>query len=471
MNIKLERFINSPTLMTWASRFARALNIIWVFPLIVTKFSTSDIEMWYSFTALIGLVSIVDFGFNSTFIRFLSFAQVSNNKDSQEYNFTADEIIPVMQRVYLVLILIAFLGFFIAYGALEVNMSSSDNPELTLRAFIVTAIGSCLFISGNYFLSYLMGINKVALVMRWDAFSNMGSVITSAIVLSNEGNILSLAIAQQSWVIFNVIRNIWLCYKSPLFKKSLNGQYRHSIFLKIGEKAWKSGIGVWMTLGVTQLLALFYAKVSSTNLGASYLLSLNILQQINVFAQAPFYSKLPLFSQLRASGDLKTLIRMAQRGMTLSYITLLVGFIGIITLGQQLLAFINSKTSLVSTELWFLMCISLLIERYGAMHIQLYTTTNKIIWHITTLVSGCLNLIGVYLMFPTYGVFALPFGSLLGNVAFYAWYSAMHSYKSIHLSFWQFEKIVWKYPIYGVLIFCMISYLLIKYPDMLNQLF
>lgn len=457
--------------MTWGSRVARALNIIWVLPLIVTRFSGEEIKLWYSFTAFWTLASVLDLGFNATFIRLLSYSVANKNatNQSEAFAFNAKELIPVMKLVYGALSLLMILAAGFAFFFLQKNIAATPNPEDSFLAFLVFGIGSSVFMGGNLFVSTLQGVNKVALVMKWDALSNFGSSVTSILVLSLGGGILELAIAQQFWIVLNVIRNRWLCQKEELYTLYRKVAFHYHTFLKAFQVAWKSGAGAFMSLGLSQVLALYYSMVSSTETGAAYLITLNILHQVNVFAHAPFYSKLPLLAQLRAKNDIQQLAERAQQGMQWSYVTLLMGFLGIGLFGSKLLELLGSNAQIVSPTVYFAMCIALLVERYGAMHIQIYTTTNHIIWHIANGISGLINLLAVFLLFSKLDVLAFPLGSLAGSLLFYSWYSAKHSYQSLPGSSWAFEKKVWLFPLPILLLFCASSASLVFYPEEVGQ--
>ena len=80
------------------------------------------------------------------------------------------------------------------------------------------------------------------------------------------------------------------------------------------------------------------------------------------------------------------------------------------------------------------------------MHIQLYSTTNHIIWHIANGVSGIIYIIVAFVLYPYIGVFAFPVGMIAGYIGFYAWYSAGYSYRAVKMSFFSFEKDVFIPP-------------------------
>ena len=164
------------------------------------------------------------------------------------------------------------------------------------------------------------------------------------------------------------------------------------------------------------------------------------MQMISQFSQAPFYSKLPVLARLRSEGNLEKQIQVAKWGMTLAYWTYVAGFIGIGLLATPLLRLIGSNAEFVSPLLWGIMGLSMFAERYGAMHINLYSTTNHIINHIANGVAGIIYLVVSLTLFRTIGVYAFPLGTLTGYLGFYCWYSAMHSYKAFGLNFWDFDR-------------------------------
>jgi hypothetical protein len=123
---------------------------------------------------------------------------------------------------------------------------------------------------------------------------------------------------------------------------------------------------------------------------------------------------------------------------------------------------IGSKAEFPSALLWGLFGIGYFIERYGAMHIQLYTTTNHIIWHVANGITGTIYLIISFALIKIIGAYAFPVALIIGYSVFYSWYSAKHSYKSIHSSFWNFEKGIAIPAFATLLIFCIADYIITR---------
>ena len=105
-----------------------------------------------------------------------------------------------------------------------------------------------------------------------------------------------------------------------------------------------------------------------------------------------------------------------------------------------LLKAIKSDIQFVSPEMWALLGVAFFVHRFGAMHIQVYLSTNHVISHIADGISGLIYILASLILINYIGIYAVPVGMLAGYLGFYAWYAAKYSYNSMHVKFWSFEK-------------------------------
>lgn len=464
------RIWNSPTFMTWGSFASKSLSLILVLPLLLNRFSTEEIALWYLFSIIIGLQMLVDLGFSPTFSRVIAYGMGGLNTDElkdlrsikhsvkqSEPNWkTIEKICSTMRAIYLRLTGISiFLLATLGTWALVKPVSATADITSAWIAWGVILIVSTLTLLGNTYNAYLQGVNEIALLRRWEALTSLGAIASTFLVLLLGGGLLGLVIAHQSWKVLNILRNRWLCTKveDGRFQKFRGWKIDPTVFNAVWSSAWRSGLGVFMTYGLVQLSGIIYAQVGEVSKVASYLLALRLIQMVSQFSQAPFYSKLPVLAKLRSEGNLKQQVSIAKRGMLLAYWTYVVGFIGLGIFATPLLKLIGSNAEFVSPSLWSLMGLGIFAERYGAMHIQLYSTTNHIIWHIVTGVSGTIYLVISLALFKQIGVYAFPVATLTSNLGFYSWYSAKHSYKAFGLNFWSFEGSAMLTPLVVILIY------------------
>ena len=466
----VNRLWNSPTFNTWLSYSTRALSLFVVLPLVLKNFSTGEVSLWYLFATIIGLQGLADMGFKTTFIRFISYAmggatdigknQVAASGEHQANWPLVARIFSMMRTIYKRLTLVFFILLLTAGSwAMMRPVSMVEHQQEAWIAWAVIIVISSVKFYGTIYANYLEGLNKIALVRRWEALTSIGSIVSSILALLFFKSLITLVIANQFWILINFYRDyrLSLSVEDGSFKKlDLTTPFNREFFQSVWHPAWRSGLSGLMSNGLASITSLIYAQMGSAASLASYLLALRLLAQIREISMAPFYSKIPLFSRLRAVGDLKTLIDKAQRGMMLSNMVFVVGAIVTGLLGSTLLHFIGSAVPFVRIDLWILLTIAYFIHRYGAMHIQLYSTTNHIISHIADGVSGLIFIIVTLSLFGTYELYAIPIGMLCGYLGFYSWYAAYYSLKSLGVSFFNFEHKTILVPLLLLIAFCML---------------
>ncbi|MEO7216485.1 hypothetical protein [Mucilaginibacter sp.] len=454
----LKRAWNSPTLMTWLSYSTKALTLFGVLPLVLKQFSSGDVVLWYLFSTIISLQSIADFGFRQTFSRIISYA-FSGSKDINiiKSDTTPDHteeagpnkpllnsIVSTMRSIYVWLTLVVFV-LMLVFGTWAMIKPVTDGSNIiqTWWSWAVVLVISCISFYGKIYMNFLEGLYKIALVRRIETLTSVGSILTSIIILYVAPSLLNLVIVNQFWVLIVTIRDWYLCRTVDdnfYLQVSKKLPFNKEIFIKIWQPAWRSGISGFMSVGLTNLTGLIYAQVGNTAAVAAYLLALRIINQVKEISMAPFYSKLPLLAILRVKNDIPQLIKTVKRGMLLSHIVFLFGFIGVGLFINPLLILIHSHVQFVDQKLWLLLGVAFFIHRFGAMHMQVYLSTNHIISHIADGISGIMYIVSSLILIHYIGIYAIPVGMLVGYLGFYAWYAAKYSYQSLNVTFWAFER-------------------------------
>lgn len=458
----VRRLWHSPTLMTWCSYLTKSLTFFAVLPLVVTRLETPDIALWYLFNSVISLQLLADLGFSPTFVRVLSFARGGATsdrlKDFRSTRWTGsgetdwdviEKICATMRVVYNRLTLLAVLMLSIM-GTPIVARPISEATDVTAAwvAWVVILIGSTIILRGNTFSAYLQGLNKIALLRRWEAVTNLGAVITSLAVLLMGGGLLALVFANQAWMVGNIIRNWILC------RNVEEGRFRSFKLRKVDEEvmravwpsAWRSGVGILMGQAPIQFTGLLFAQVGTPAGVASYLLSLNLLTAVRNFSMAPFYSKVPTLARLRAEGRIEEQARLAQRGMTIAYWSYVLPFVTLGLVTEPVLGLIGSNAEFAEPALWALLGLGMFIERFGAMHLHLYSTTNHIMWHVANGVTGVIFIVLCAVLFGAMGVYAFAVSYIASYLGFYAPYTAYHSYAALRTRYALFEPRVSMVP-------------------------
>ncbi len=475
----INRAWNSPTGMTWMSYSTKALTLFAVLPLVLRKFSPGDIVLWYLFSTIIALQAIADFGFRVTFSRLISYAYsgaadiglfhagVSTPEHSQEVNLPLiSKILSAMKKIYgwLTVAVFIILLVFGTWSLLRPVKDTSNIPQSWISWAIVLVV-SCAGFYGKIFLNFLEGINKIALVRRVETFTSLGSIFTSIAVLIFAPTLLNLVIANQVWVLAVVFRDAWLCRKTEAglyLRISKPVPVERSFLMKIWQPAWRSGISGLMSTGLTNLTGLIYAQMGNAPEVAAYLLALRLLNQIRDVSMAPFYSKISVLAGLRVHQRMDELKSIIQRGMFISHLVYTIAFILTGILIDPVLHWIHSTVPFVSQPLWILLGIAFFVHRFGAMHIQVYLSTNHIISHIADGISGFIFIVSALILVPFIHLYAIPVAMLAGYLGFYSWYAASHSYRSLLVSAWDFERKASLFPMSLFIIYILFTWIRMK---------
>jgi len=449
-----ERVWNSPTFMTWGNMLINSTRILLITPIILINYNVHEIAFWYLLATINSFIIVVDFGFSPTFSRVISYAfnglenithniaatSTKNSKlASQEPNW------PLLGRIYgtvnityavqgLLVIIVIFGSTF--FSVREVIRNYPDQATEFWNTYVIFCLGTFVGFFAKKFDSVIIGTNNVVLINRWDLLNGILSVIASLVIVFFKLSILFLSVNLLFFALVLVIRDYFL------ERKICNGKFKEYKFFSFDKEifkwcwgpTWRSGLLIMLTTGVTQATGFIYAHYSSAANLAAYLLTLKLITTVSQFSQAPFYSKLPVFNGLRIKGNIDELISRTSDAMKKVLIVFVIGAGGLILLGNPILKLIHSRSQLIENHILILMCFVWLLERNHAMHAQIYITTNKIPFVLSTIVTSILNISLVVLWLPVFGVIAFPLGQGISNLAINNWWNVKLSLESMHTS-------------------------------------
>lgn len=452
VNELCRRVWESPVLMTWGASAIRSLNILVLLPVVVTRLDAAEIALWYIFTTLIQLQLLADLGFSPTFVRSFAYAMggagvvdlenpgraPSSGKPDWD---AVERIWGTSRMIYSRLTWGAAVGLaLIGTPLVWEPIQATEAPREGLMAWASILFASTVILRGNAYAAYLNGLDHVALVRRWEGLMNLGAIGSQVLVLLMGGGVFGLAVTHQSWMVLNVVRNRFLArYVSNRRLTRFTAPSDRRVFDSVWPRAWRSGVGSVMGNLPLQATGLFYAQMAPPVDAARYLVSLNLLSAVRGFAMAPFYSRLPLFARLRAEGRIRDLAERSRRGMAWSYATLVFLLLTFGIGGGRILELLGANTGLVPVAIWTAFGFAFLVERFGAMHLHLFTTTNEVIWHTVNGSTGAVMVVLAIGGYFTVGVVAFPLAMLIAYSLVYVPLVVPRSLASIERRFSKFD--------------------------------
>lgn len=472
---------NSPTLTTWGSLFIRIGSVLFVLPLVLRKLAPEYVVLWQLFSTLSTLYILLDFGFSVTFSRMISFARggkavsemafVSGNSSGNDTDIkSVYPLVSFARWIYPRLAVgLSLLFLFLGYISLKLPIKSIEkNSWLAWVSWGVVLITSSFSFWGNSYSAILQGMDRIPDLRRWEILIGIFQIVSTLIALLSNCSFFTFIFIFQIWTILGAFRNYWLVKYLYPDLVTIVPEKNNEVFSVVWPVVWRSGVGVLLSHGLVHMSGLIYAQIGEPIQVASYLLALKVISTISVFSQAPFYSKLPRMAKLRATGYFADLLKLAKREMLISHVVFMAASIAVLFSMPMFLDLLNSKTPFVSDRMWGLMSLAFLFERYGAMHIQLYTLTNKIVWHIVNGINGLLTIVIAIVLYPQIQEFSFPVGMLVSYTFFYAIVASYLSHKEFKYSRWALERSAFVAPLV-VFLFTYFCYFYLVYPSKLLE--
>lgn len=445
--------------MTWVNIGSRMASLLIVLPMVLNRFGPADISLYYLFASIVSLQLICGSGFVPTLARFVTFILAGARLDDLSRNrlgrnreiivcreadpFTLAVLLATMARTFVWVVCIS-TPIVAVVGTLFLlkPVAQSSAPLASWIAWGVVLTATPFVLLGNRYSAFLQGANRIALDQRWGAICVILGALSGLGAMVAGGGLLALIIANQVWQIIGYFRLRRLAAKTlrELAPNLPKVQPDKRYFAVMWPAAWRTLLGVVASSGIAAALGLVYAQFLAPKPLAELLLGVRVIAMIGEISRAPFYSKIPIFNALRSEGRTDELAALAQHSMRLSYAAFVIMALATPLSAQILLPLIGSQISFPSPIFWFWLAGAQLIERMGAMHIQLYSTTNHIVWHWLNGIHGAVWICLLVVLLPYLSIMAYPVGMFLAYVTCYSPVAAKYSLRSIGAKYWSFER-------------------------------
>ena len=421
----------------------RAGGFAVLLPLALQHFSVGDVNLWLLFGVLAAVLNLLDFGFLPTFVRFVAASQAAagdsrSGAAAVDYVAAAREepvaVVATMRVVYRRITTVATsIGLLAGSAVVAGPIAEASSTMLAWSAWLLTVIGSAVRLFGGQYSAWLQGVEQIALLRRWESLIGTVAIAAASLAVVLDLGLLGVVAATQAGALVNFAVN------RQLAKRLSSGSWEGGVEVSqrimgfLWPAAWRSGIGTLAAAGVVQATGIVYAQLVPAQSSAPYLLALRLADVARNLANVFFYSKIPLLSRLFGEGQIDRVRAIARLGMFRTNWSLVAAFIFLGAAGPTILDLISANTAFVSVDVWYLLGIAMALERIGAMHLQLYSLTNRIIWHKA---NGIAGLIALAAMIPAYRFFDLagfPLAMIAGLVLCYVPVAVLASYRTFEL--------------------------------------
>ena len=421
--------------------------LFFVWPLALKNLSTNELAIWALFSTVFSLQVIVDSSLADALTRL-----VAQKSDSELFHQVVGTVRSIFSKVCLIVFVLLCI-----FGTLSVKRLVLQSSQIVLAwiSWGVVVSGFMVSLFSNQYVVLIGGLNHVVNVKRIDFLTGFGAAFLTTLFLALGGGLLSLVFSTQLGAFVR-----YLLLKNEFVKIEKNRSLDQNRFIKseamsreVWPMLWKGWLGVLFTFGLTQLSGIFYAQVASAKDVAAYLIALRFAQMISVFSLPPFDTKIPLLAKLYPKKCFEEMRSIFTTAMQRSYWVFVLGFIVVTVLIPNAFKFLNKDFEFVNLNVWALMGLGFFLERYSNMHLQLYTLSNHVLWHVSSFVFGTLYVLFCIFLFPNFGVIAFPLSFCLGQIIFSIGFSAKKSYGIYGHSIPMYELKTFFPPLITLLLF------------------
>ena len=424
---------------SYAATFLQIGAGVILLPFVLRAFPQETMAIWTIFMTIIALSSMLDFGFNPSFARNVSYVvsgvkelKVTGHEIVENTNREIDYglfkgLINAMRwfygRMALVLfVLLTTAGTFYIYTILQTY--SYCHREVYI-AWAILCIINAYSLYTMYYDSLLQG---QGLIMRARQIQIVGQsvyLLVAIVLILLNFSLIAVVSAQALSVIIRRLLSYKTIYTSA-FKQHLRGAVAHSrkeVLKLISPNAIKLGLTILGGFLVTRSAIIIGSLYLSLDMIASYGITIQIVAIIAALASVYFAAYQPKTAQYRAQNNIYEIKRIYIKTCLLLFATFIVCGAILLGFGDWALGLINSQTPLLPNALIALVLLVALLEANHATAGGFLLTKNEVPFFKASLISGTATvlLLLVFLNYTELGAWALILAPGIAQACYQNW--------------------------------------------------
>jgi hypothetical protein len=439
--------------VVWAGLFnaLRLASGLILLPLVLRKFTTPDLGMYYVLSSLSALVPLVDFGFGPTIGRFVSYAS-GGAKTVQTHGLgkpgsSADpnyallwQLLYTARSLYRVLVvaLLIILGTWGTY-LVEIRIQETSSMLITRMAWLSTLLTALFDIYSNWWVVYLRSLNRVVIAARIDMMAMAVRLVLGAALLLAGAGLLSVPLGSflGSLLQRSLARRQCLKFLGG-HPPPANLNVRENLRL-LWPNAWRTSLILlsgYLTVNANTAICL---KVLGLQANAQYGLSVQLLNAIAGMASVWTMVKWPVIGQHYARHDFVMVQSILRPRVWLQCLSFIFAAGVLLLLGPLVVSHIGKGKTLLPLGWLALMTLGSFLDTQLNLWAMVIFTGNRFTF-LWPMVGGnvlCLALSLTLIHFTSLGLGALVLGPLVAGSLFNYWYWPLHACRSIGTSLFR----------------------------------
>ena len=435
----------------YAASSMRILSGLLIMPVSLRLLSADEQGIWQIYLATIGIITILDFGFGSSFTRNVTYV-FSGVKDLKTTGYEAAEnsdmdygllksLLKAMRTYYCIMALVFFaiFAFVSPFYIPHVLKDYSGNHQTVWITWFIFGLTLTYELYTYYYNAILVGCGKVKQNMQITVISQLVRIVLTVVLLLLGFKLYALVIG----VFIADLINRMLSYKS-FYDKKIKTQLAKSVVTKPIKETMEILAPNSIKLGFTLLGNFLRSKtivyITPFFLPLSVIASYGITMQITTMIYqlggtwfSTFYPQISQYTVQERNDDVKRMYIKALLFLVIIYVVLSAGFM---LFGQGILVFFKSQTSLLSHPYMFVILLFSLLDMNLAINTAMLTARNEVPFYKSYIIAGVLTVLFTWLMFKftSLGVWSLILSGGLAMSIYIFWKWPLKVIKDLNVS-------------------------------------
>ncbi len=427
-------------------QFAAGLILL---PFILRMLGAEQVGIWQVFSSIIILTNLLDFGFNPSFSRNISYifsgVKELRSKGISEINENSKvdysllkATIKAMKWFYSRSSVVLFI-LLLSLGTLYISnilQDYSGNKQEVYIAWILLCVFSAYNLYTLYYDSLLQGKGMVKRSKQIRVVGQLVYLVLAVILIYLGQGLIAIMLAQLFSLLVKRIISYRAFYTKAILENISKAPYQaHRPIVKlIFPNAFKVGltsVGAYLINQASILIAPLY--ISLTEL-ASYGTTVQIIGVITAGAQVYFTSFTPKIFQYTVERNLLMLRKLYFRSISIFFSLTFIGGLLLVLLGPRVLELISSQTTLLAAPMMIVALIIASLEKNHAIAGTFLLSKNEVPFFKAALISGLgvIVLLFVLLKFTDLKVWAMILAPGIVQLLYQNWKWPMMVMKELY---------------------------------------
>ena len=436
--------------MAWsfASLFLQFGAGLLVLPALLRFLAPEEVGVWYAYQLVTGLAMLLEFGYQATFTRNLTYAfngledlrqeGAPGRKIVEQGGVNAELISALLDEMRSKYLMICGVmgAVLLTAGTAYIVAIARDNlsPSLVTAWLLYVGVTCTGFYVGR-FVNVLSARNEVRTIQQIQIVGRILSVLCSVILLSRGfglvGAVLGYAFGTLvgpmiAWSL--VGRTTWY-RERPKQDLRRKYEYLHALLWHNTRKSGQVAVGTFVVQRATSLIASGYLSLTDF---ASFSVALQMIQVLASLGRVKLGISMPSLIGLAGQGEIRSFRLLFLSAMRLSWLIYGLGVVIIVLFGNDVLSMLGSNVKLLDTAPMLMLAALYLLEITHGNCAWALTCFNTVPFVRATWITGigitALSLAVAY--WTTWGVTGFILVQLLCQAAYNAWKWPLELYRT-----------------------------------------